>query len=46
MALLNEGKLPEAVSAFEKYLKLAPTGQFAAQAKAMMAQLKKYAGWA
>ena len=24
MALLNEGKLPDAVGAFEKYLKLAP----------------------
>jgi len=41
MALLNEGKLPEAVGSFETYLKLAPDGQFAAQAKAMVAQLKK-----
>jgi tetratricopeptide (TPR) repeat protein len=41
MALLNEGKLPEAVTAFESYLKLAPEGQFAAQAKGMIAQLKK-----
>ncbi|MCC7034399.1 MAG: tetratricopeptide repeat protein [Acidobacteria bacterium] len=41
MALLNEGKLPEAVSSFEAYLALAPDGQFAAQAKAMVAQLKK-----
>jgi tetratricopeptide (TPR) repeat protein len=41
MALLNEGKLPEAVGSFESYLKLAPDGQFAAQAKAMVAQLKK-----
>jgi tetratricopeptide (TPR) repeat protein len=41
MALLNEGKLPEAVAAFEAYLKLAPEGQFAAQAKGMIAQLKK-----
>jgi tetratricopeptide (TPR) repeat protein len=41
MALLNEGKLPEAVNAFETYLKLAPEGQFAAQAKGMVAQLKK-----
>lgn len=40
MALLNEGKMPEAVASFEEYLKLAPTGQFAAQAKAMVAQLK------
>jgi tetratricopeptide (TPR) repeat protein len=41
MALLNEGKLPDAVAAFEAYLKLAPDGQFAAQAKGMVAQLKK-----
>ena len=41
MALLNEGKLPDAVGSFETYLKLAPDGQFAAQAKAMVAQLKK-----
>ncbi len=41
MALLNEGKLPEAVGAFESYLKLEPDGQFAAQAKGMIAQLKK-----
>lgn len=41
MALLNEGKLPEAVGAFESYVKLEPEGQFAAQAKAMIAQLKK-----
>jgi tetratricopeptide (TPR) repeat protein len=41
MALLNEGKLTEAVSSFETYLKLAPDGQYAAQAKGMVAQLKK-----
>ena len=41
MALLNEGKLPEAMAAFEKYLSLSPDGQFASQAKAMLAQLKK-----
>jgi Tfp pilus assembly protein PilF len=41
MALLNEGKLTEAVTAFESYLKLAPDGQFATQAKGMIAQLKK-----
>ena len=40
MALLNEGKIPDAVASFEQYLKMAPTGQFAAQAKAMLAQLK------
>lgn len=41
MALLNEGKLPDAVSSFETYVKLAPEGQYAAQAKGMIAQLKK-----
>ncbi len=40
MALLNEGKIPDAVASFEQYLKLAPTGQFAGQAKGMLAQLK------
>jgi Flp pilus assembly protein TadD len=41
MANLNEGKLPEAAAAFEEYLKLAPDGQYAAQAKAVLAQIKK-----
>jgi tetratricopeptide (TPR) repeat protein len=41
MALLNEGKLPEAVASFETYVKLAPDGQYATQAKGMIAQLKK-----
>ncbi len=41
MALLNEGKLPEAVTEFESYVKLAPDGQYATQAKGMIAQLKK-----
>jgi tetratricopeptide (TPR) repeat protein len=41
MALLNEGKTTEAVGSFETYLKLAPTGQFAEQAKQLVAQLKK-----
>lgn len=41
MALLNEGAIPGAITAFEKYLQLAPEGQFAAQAKGMLAQLKK-----
>ncbi len=40
MALLNEGKIPDAVTQFEAYMKMAPSGQFAAQAKAMLAQLK------
>ena len=37
----KEGKLPEAVSSFETYVKLAPDGQYSAQAKGMIAQLKK-----
>jgi tetratricopeptide (TPR) repeat protein len=41
MALLNEGKLTEAVASFETYVKLAPDGQYATQAKGMIAQLKK-----
>ena len=41
MVLLNEGKMPEATAALETYVKLAPNGQFAAQAKALIAQLKK-----
>lgn len=41
MALLNEGKLPDAVAEFESYVKLAPEGQYATQAKGMIAQLKK-----
>jgi tetratricopeptide (TPR) repeat protein len=41
MGLLNQGKLQEAVAEFETYLKLAPDGGFAAQAKAIVAQIKK-----
>jgi tetratricopeptide (TPR) repeat protein len=41
MALLNQGKLPEALAEFDSYLKLAPSGEFAGQAKAMLSQLKK-----
>jgi len=40
MALLNEGKIPDAVASFEADMQMAPTGQFAAQAKAMLSQLK------
>jgi tetratricopeptide (TPR) repeat protein len=40
MALLNEGSLPEAIASFEQYMQMAPAGQFAGQAKAMLAQLK------
>lgn len=41
MAMLNEGQMATAVSEFETYLKLAPSGQFAAQATQLVAQLKK-----
>lgn len=41
MANLNEGNMPEAATAFESYLKLAPTGQYAEQAKGILSQIKK-----
>jgi tetratricopeptide (TPR) repeat protein len=41
MALVNEGNLAGSVAEFETYLKLSPTGPNAAQAKALVAQLKK-----
>lgn len=41
MTLVNQGKLAESVVQFETYLKLAPEGEYAAQAKAMIATLKK-----
>jgi tetratricopeptide (TPR) repeat protein len=41
LAHLNQGDIPSAIAAFEKYLEVAPTGQHADQAKALLAQLKK-----
>jgi tetratricopeptide (TPR) repeat protein len=41
MATVNEGKLPEAAKHFEEYLKLAPTGNYAEQAKGILASIKK-----
>jgi len=41
MALVNEGNLAGAATEFETYLKIAPSGPNAAQAKALVAQLKK-----
>src|SRR5207244_1295768 len=41
MALVNEGNLAGAAGEFETYVKLAPNGPNAAQAKALVAQLKK-----
>ena len=41
MCFINLGKMPEAVAEFEAYLQIAPDGQYAAQVKAMLTQLKK-----
>ena len=41
MSLVNEGNLAGAATEFETYVKLAPQGPNAAQAKALVAQLKK-----
>jgi len=41
MALVNEGNVAGAATEFETYLKLSPAGPNAAQAKALVAQLKK-----
>lgn len=41
MANLNQGNMPDAVKAMESYLKHAPTGQYAEQAKSIVSQLKK-----
>jgi len=41
MTLVNQNKLADAVVEFETYLKLAPEGQYAAQATAMVKTLKK-----
>jgi outer membrane protein assembly factor BamD (BamD/ComL family) len=41
MANLNEGKMPDAATHFDEYLKLAPSGQYAEQAKGILSQIKK-----
>jgi tetratricopeptide (TPR) repeat protein len=41
MANLNTGQMPAARSAFESYLKHAPTGQYAEQVKTFLTQLPK-----
>ena len=41
MANVNQGNLPDAAKAFDEYLKLAPTGQYAEQAKGILSQIKK-----
>ncbi len=40
MARVNQGKLPDAKAPFQEYMKLAPTGQFADQVKAMLDVIK------
>jgi tetratricopeptide (TPR) repeat protein len=40
MSWVNEGKLTESKKDFEEYLKLAPTGQYADTAKAILATIK------
>ena len=41
MANVNQGKLPDAVKSFEEYLKLDAKGQYAENAKGMLAAIKK-----
>ena len=41
MSLVNEGALPEAVKSFEKYLSLAPKGQYAEQTQGILKAIKK-----
>jgi len=41
MANLNEGKMPEAATSFDAYLKLDPSGKYAEQAKGILTQIKK-----
>lgn len=41
MANLNLGDMPGAVTAFEGYLKAAPTGEFAEQVKGILSSIKK-----
>ena len=40
MAYVNEGKMADAKAPFQEYLKLAPTGQYADTAKAILATIK------
>jgi tetratricopeptide (TPR) repeat protein len=41
MTLINEGKVADAIKSLEQYLSVAPTGQNAETAKAMLVELKK-----
>lgn len=40
MALVNQGKLPQAKAPFTEYMKLAPTGQYAAQVAELLKVIK------
>jgi Flp pilus assembly protein TadD len=40
MSFVNEGKMPEAGKEFQQYITLAPTGQYADTAKAILATIK------
>jgi tetratricopeptide (TPR) repeat protein len=40
MCQVNQGKLPDAKAPFQEYMKLAPTGQYADQVKAMLDVIK------
>lgn len=40
MCRVNQGKLPDAKAPFQEYMKLAPTGQYADQVKAMLDVIK------
>ena len=40
MSLINEGKMPEAGKELQQYVDLAPTGQYAATAKSILASIK------
>jgi TolA-binding protein len=41
MATLNQGNMADAAKSFEQYLKYAPSGQYAEQAKGILSQIKK-----
>jgi len=44
MCYINQAKYKEGIEALEKYLKLAPNGQYAQMAKQMLPELKKLVG--
>ena len=44
MCFVNLGKMPEAVAEFESYIQVAPDGQYAAQAKALVIAVEEVGG--